>query len=140
MDEIAIDMVDLQFLATRIEGGFDPLGTMIAVPELRGDEHVLPLDRSRLEHLLHGIADGLFIAVAFRTVEVTKSDFEGSTGCLVGRDRIRNQRSESEGGNGTGSVSEGDLRKAKSIERCHAIAPPSWEPGMSPHAFDPLGA
>ena len=113
MDEIAIDMVDLQFPATRVEGGFDPLGAMIAVPELRGDEHVLPLDRSRLEHLLHGIADGLFIAVAFRTVEVTKSHFQRSLGGPFGRERIGNQRSDPEGGKCIGSVSEGDLAKRR---------------------------
>src|SRR6185437_35584 len=80
MDEIAIDMIELESPAARLEGGFDPLRTMIAVPELRGDEHILPLDRPRLEHLLHRIADGLFIAVAFRTIEVTKSHLQCGLG------------------------------------------------------------
>ena len=119
MDEIAIDMVELKSPATRLEGGFDPLGTMIVVPELGGDEHVLALDRPRLEHLLHGIADGLFIAVAFRTIEVTKPHFQGRLGRLSGLEGIRNQRAESQGGHCPGAVGEGDLRIAKSVGRWH---------------------
>jgi hypothetical protein len=64
MDEIAIDIVESGSLATRLEGGVDPLGTMIVIPELRGDEHILPLNHPCLKHLLHRIADRLFIAIA----------------------------------------------------------------------------
>jgi len=35
MDEIAIDIVELESLAARLEGGFDPLRTMIVIPDLR---------------------------------------------------------------------------------------------------------
>ena len=48
VDEIAIDIVDLQPLAARVEGGLDPLGTMVGVPELGGDEDVLPPNGPRL--------------------------------------------------------------------------------------------
>ena len=44
VDEMEIDVVELEFLETGLEGGFGAFRTMIVVPELRGDEHVLPLD------------------------------------------------------------------------------------------------
>jgi hypothetical protein len=42
VDEIEIDVVELESLETGLEGGFDAFRTMIVVPELRGDEHLLP--------------------------------------------------------------------------------------------------
>ena len=90
MDDIAIDIVELQSPAARIEGRLDPLRTMIGVPQLRGNEQVLPLKRSRLERFLNRITNRLFIAVAFRTIEMSKSDFQCRLGRLFGCDRIRN--------------------------------------------------
>ena len=113
--EIAIDGVDLESPAARLEGGFDPLGTMIAVPELRGDEHVLALDRPRLEHLLHRVADGLFVAVAFGAIEVTKPRFQCSLGRLFGRDGIGNQRAEPEGGHRAGCRGRGGSSQSEEL-------------------------
>ena len=48
MDEIAIDLVDLQPPPAGVKCGLDPLGTMVGVPQLRGDEEVLPPNRPRL--------------------------------------------------------------------------------------------
>jgi hypothetical protein len=48
VNEIEIDVVELEFLETGLEGGFDALRTVIVVPELRGDKHILPLDHSLL--------------------------------------------------------------------------------------------
>src|SRR6202022_2157613 len=98
MDEIAIDMIELESLTTRLEGGVDPLRKMIVIPELRGDEHILPLSRPRLKHLLHRIADRLFIAIALRAIEVTKPHFQCGLGCLFGREGIRNRRPNPEAG------------------------------------------
>ena len=80
MDEIEIDVVELESLETGLEGRFDALWTMIGVPELRGDKHILALDLSCLEHLLHRFADLLFISVTFRRVERTKSHFQRRLG------------------------------------------------------------
>src|SRR5580700_11395883 len=55
--------------------------TAVVVPQLHGDKYVLPLNYPCLEHLLHGIPDCFFIAVAFRTIEVTKSHFQCGLGC-----------------------------------------------------------
>src|SRR6476646_7384920 len=50
VDEIEIDEVELEFLETGLEGGFDAFRTMIVVPELRSDKHFLPFDFPGLEH------------------------------------------------------------------------------------------
>src|SRR5271167_12067 len=73
MDEIAIDIVDLQSPAAGVKGGLDPLRTMIGVPQLRGNEDVLPPNRARLERCLHRITNRLFVAISFRTIEMSKS-------------------------------------------------------------------
>ena len=103
---IAIDIVELQPPAARVEGGLDPFGAMIGVPELRGDEQVLPPKRPRLERFLNRIADRFFVAIAFRTIEMAKSDFQCSLGGLPGCERIRDQRAEPDRGDRTGSVGE----------------------------------
>jgi hypothetical protein len=73
MDEIEIEEVELEFLETGLESRFDALETMICVPELRDDKNVLPLDLSRVEHLLHCFADLAFRLVALGSVEQAKS-------------------------------------------------------------------
>jgi hypothetical protein len=99
---------------------------MIVVPQLRGDEHVLPLNRTRPEHLLQCVADRSFIAVSFRAIEVAKPDFQCSLGCLFGRMGVWNQRAEPDERNCTGAVGEGNLHTAKSVGRCHAHIPPLY--------------
>lgn len=71
-------------------------GTMIVVPALGGDKNILPSNRPGGEYLPHRIADGLFIAIALRAVEVSKPQFQGRPGGLLGRQRIRNQCAEAE--------------------------------------------
>ena len=75
MDNITIYIVDLQSPATPVEGGPDPLRTMIRVPYFRCNENVLPLDVPLFEHFLHRLANRLFVVVAFRTIQVSKSHF-----------------------------------------------------------------
>jgi hypothetical protein len=96
---------------------------MIVIPELGSDEHMLPMNRPRLKHLLHRIADRLFIAIALRAIEVTKPDFQCGPGCLFGRKEIRNQSTKPEGMNCTRSFGEGDFCIAKSVQRRHACTP-----------------
>ena len=105
---------------------------MIAVPELGGDEHVLARDCARLEYLLHGLADGLFIAVAFRAIEVAKAHVECSLGCLPGRDGIGNQRAKAQGGHCPRAVDERDLRLTKRVGR-HTRTPPFSQRIRSTH-------
>jgi hypothetical protein len=61
---------------------------MIIVPELRGDKHVLPSNVPRPKHPLHRVADRLFIAIAFSTIEVAKSHFQRRRDRLFGREGI----------------------------------------------------
>ena len=76
MDDIAIDMVELQSTETPFEGRFDPLWTMIGVPQLCGNEQVLSQKRPCREGFLNRLANRRFIAVALRTIEVSKSCFQ----------------------------------------------------------------
>src|SRR5262249_20276243 len=103
---------------------FDAFRTMIVIPELRGDEHLLPLDLPRLEHLLYCFADLLFIAVAFRSVEQAKSGLQCRLGRGSGCHGVRNQCAKAEGGDRTGSVVEGHLRIAKVVALYHCFTPP----------------
>ena len=123
MDEIAIDIIDLQSPTARVEGGFDPLRTMIVIPELRGDEHILPLNPRRLERFLHRIANRCFIAVAFRTIEISKSNFQCGLRSLFGRDRIGDQRAKPDSGDRTRTVGKRNPRIAKRIGGRHARTP-----------------
>ena len=115
MDDIAIDGVDLQPPAARVKGRLDPLGAMIGVPELRGDEDVLPPNRSRPEQCLHRIADRFLIAVAFRAIEMPEACFQRGLRRFLGREGIGDQRAEPDGGDGAGSIVERDPRIAKRI-------------------------
>src|SRR4051794_24319037 len=90
VDEIEIDVVELEFLEAGLEGGFDAFGTMIVIPELRGDKHFLPIYLPCLEHLLHRFADLLFISVAFRRIELAKSCLQRRLGRGSGCHGIRN--------------------------------------------------
>src|SRR5580704_2542680 len=98
--------------------------TAVVVPQLRGDKYVLPLNYPCLAHLLHGIPDCFFIAVAFRTIEVTKSHFQCGLGCLFRGEGIGDQRPKSEGGDRPRSAREGNPGVAKGVEGCHACIPP----------------
>ena len=130
MDEVAINVFELESLAARLEGRFDPVRTMIVVPQLRGDKYVFPLNCPWLDHLLHGVADRLFIAVAFRTVEVSKSHFQCGLGCLLRGEGVGDQRAKSEGGDRARSVREGNPGVAQGVGGCHACFPPSgWALG-----------
>src|SRR5262249_49088286 len=91
-------------------------------------EHVLLSNRARLEDVLHGIADRLFIAIAFGTIEVAKPHFQSRLCCLPSREEIGYQRPESQRRHRTGSVSEGNLRKTKSGGRRHDCPPPLHDP------------
>src|SRR5271165_4497242 len=106
MDQIAIDIVDLQSAAARIERGPDPLWTMIGVPQLRGDEHVLPLNGPRLERFAHRSTHRFFIAVAFCAIEMPETHSQCGLDGLLGLDKIRNQRAKSDGGDRTRSVGQ----------------------------------
>src|SRR5262245_34059781 len=91
MNEVTIDVVEAQSTTAPVECRFDPLWTMIGVPQFRGDEHVLAQNLARPEHVLHGIANRFFIAIAFRAIEMSEPDFQCSLGRLSGRDGIGNE-------------------------------------------------
>ena len=106
MDEIAIDIVELQSSAARVKGGFDLFRTMIGVPQLRGDEDVLPPSRPRLERCLHRITNRFFIAISLRAIEMSKSNFQCGLRSSLGREGIRHQRAKPDRGDRAGSVGE----------------------------------
>ena len=99
MDDVTVDMVKLQPPATRFEGRLDPLWTMIGVPQLCGNEQVLSQKRPRREGFLNRLANRRFIAIALRTIEVSKSCFQCGLGRLFGYERIRNERAKPGSGN-----------------------------------------
>src|ERR1700677_223927 len=106
MDQIAIDIVHLQSAATGIERGPDPLWTMIGVPQLRGEEHVFPPKCPGLECFAHRFTHRFFIAVTLCAIEMSETHSQCSLDGLLGLDRIRNQRAESDNGDRTRSVGE----------------------------------
>src|ERR1700722_14537868 len=125
VDEIAIDGVDFQPPAAGVKGGLHPLRTMIGVPQLCGDEDVLPPNRAHLEDFLHRLANRFFIAVALRAIEMSESHFQGCLRRLFGRDRMRDERAKPDRGQDARSIIKWDLCVAKRIGRLHAHTPSS---------------
>jgi hypothetical protein len=115
VDEIEIDELELEFLETCFESGFDAFRTMIGIPELRDDNHVLPLNLPFLEHFLHRFPDLLFGSVAFRSVEQAKSCFQRRLGRDSGCDGVGNECAKAECRDGTGAIVERYLRIAKVV-------------------------
>lgn len=113
VDQVRIDIIDFQSPATSVEGRLDPLRPVVRIPELRRDEDVLALDRAGRELRLQGLADFLFVAIAFRTVEVPEAHLQGVPGRGPGFGRIGNQRTESERRDGALSVVQGHVRLAQ---------------------------
>src|SRR3954468_23146932 len=101
VDEIAIDIVELESAQTGLEGGFDPLWTMIGIPQLRGDKDVLPLQRSRFEGFTQRVANRLFVSIAFCAVEMSETDRQRGFGGSLGVAKVRDERAETDGGDRT---------------------------------------
>src|ERR1700722_15175304 len=106
VDQVAVGMVDLQSAATRVVRGPDPLGTVIAVPQLRGDEYVLPRNRARVERFTQRITHRLLISVPLCAVEMSIAHFQCSLGGLLGCREIRNQGAEPDDGDRARSMGE----------------------------------
>jgi hypothetical protein len=123
MDDVAIDVVHLQSPTATVECGLNPLGSMIAVPQLSGDEDVLPPNRPSLERRLHSIADRFLIAVTFRTIEMPETHFQRGLGSLSRHDRIGYQRTKPDGGDCARSMGKTNPRIAKRIGGCHVDTP-----------------
>jgi hypothetical protein len=120
VDQVAVGVVDLQSAATRFVGGPDPLGTVIAVPQLRGDEDVLPRNRPRVERFTQRLTDRLLISVPLRAVEMSKAHFQRCRGGLLGRHEIRNQGAEPDDRNRTRSIGERNSRLTERFGCGHA--------------------
>ena len=75
MHEIQINIVQSQFLETRVQGLLDPF--LIRVPQLGRDEEIVSLHRSRCQCLLYPCADFVFVQVASRRVDVSVSYRDG---------------------------------------------------------------
>ena len=95
MDQVEIDVIHLELGTARFECGFDPLRTVIRVPQFRRDEQVFAGERPASDALPYRFAYLFFIAISFGAVEMAESDLErhlGSASCLG---RIGNQRAKS---------------------------------------------
>ncbi len=138
VDNVAVGVVDLEPAAAAVEGGFDAFGTVIRIPEFGGDEDILAPGCAGAVCGLHGVADGLFVAVAFGAVEVAEADFEGGLNGLSGGEGIGDEGAEADGGDGAGAVGEGDSGVAKRVGSCHGHAP--WTPPTRPKAHHDTGS
>ena len=112
VDDIAVDVIDLQPLAARVEGRLDALRPMIGVPQLGRHEQVLAPKLARLERILHRIADRRLVAIALGAIEMPESGLQCGTGRLPGHDWIGNERAESHRRNRPGPIS-GNSRVTK---------------------------
>src|SRR5690242_6182129 len=106
MDQIEIDIIQLELGTARLECGPDPVGTVIRVPQLGGDEEVFAHERPGTDVFLDCFAYLFFIAVPFGTVEMTESNLERRFGCVSCLGRIGNQRAKSQGGHSARSSAE----------------------------------
>src|SRR5271170_5280030 len=70
-------MVQLKTSAACLESRRDPLGTMVVVPQFRGNEYVLPPNLACLQNFLNSNPDHFLISVAFCAVDMAKSYFQG---------------------------------------------------------------
>src|SRR6202012_3136081 len=84
VDEVAVKVVDLQPPEAGVEGGLDPLGAVVGVPEFGGDKEVFARNDAGLERGMNGVADGFFVAVTLGAIEVAEADFDGGAGGLFG--------------------------------------------------------
>jgi len=109
VDQIAVGIVDLKPAKTRFESRPDALRAMIGIPQLRGNEHVLALNRSGREHLTQRITHRFLIAVPLCAIEMSKPDFQCSLGRLLCCGEIRNERAEPDSGHRTLSMGQLNL-------------------------------
>src|SRR5579883_2385865 len=121
MYDIAIDIVHLKTSAACLESRRDSLGAMVCVPQLRGNEQVLPPDVACLQNFLNSNPDLFLISVAFCAVEMAKSYFQRVLNRLF-RDRgiFIEQRAKSNGRHLTNSVYKQKFCIAKCI-MCHTF-------------------
>jgi hypothetical protein len=94
VDHVAVDVLETQPAAAGLERGSDSLGSMIVVPELRGDEQALALKHPDVEGLSHDVADELLVPVPLGAIEVTESRPKRGANGLCRGQRVRDQRSE----------------------------------------------
>src|SRR5215470_614737 len=125
-------MVQLKTSAACLKSRSDPLGTMVVVPQFRGNEYVLPPDLAFLENFLNSIPDHFLISVSFCTIDVPKSYFQRVNDRLCCDRGIfaRERCAESDGRHLTSSVYKGEFCIAKCIV-CHTFPPLSAGASLS---------
>ena len=70
---------------------------MICVPQLCGNEDILPSEHSGHERCLQRYTNRRLIVIPFSAIEVSKSNFQGILRSLRGREKARDQRAEPDG-------------------------------------------
>ena len=123
VDDVAVGVVDLESFATGVEGGFDAFGAVVGVPEFGGDKEVFAPGGAGVVGGLHGFADGFFVAVAFGTIKMAESDFEGALDSLPGDEGVGDEGAEADGGDGAGAVGEGDSGPGEGVGGWHGGVP-----------------
>lgn len=76
VDEVQVEVVEAELSKAVVKGGSDILGSVLRVPELRGDEDVLTLD-ALAESSLEGVGDLLLVAVDLGEINVLVASLEG---------------------------------------------------------------
>jgi hypothetical protein len=121
VNQITVGIVDLKAVETSVEGRSDALRAVIGVSQLGGDEQILSLNRSGVEHLAYRVTHRRLIAVSFCAIEMSKPDSQCSFGGLLGFGKIRNERAKPDSGHRALSMGELNPRIAKCIGCCHRI-------------------
>ena len=80
MDQIQVEVVEAEPLQRLLEGSLGAVLAALLDPQLGGDEQLVPRDAA----VADGPADGLFVAVRLRGVEVAVADGEGIGDGLLG--------------------------------------------------------
>ena len=115
MDEIAVDVVEAAVGQGFLQRRAHPFRAVVGVPQLGGDKDVRPLDRPCCERLQQRISHRVFVAVAFRAIQVSEAHFQCRLGGIDGLHRIRDQGPESGDGDRAGSVVKGNPGASKRV-------------------------
>jgi hypothetical protein len=113
VDQVEIQIVEPESVKTRLECRFDTLGPMIGVPQFRGDKDVFARDSFSGKLRLQRLAYLALVPVSLRTIEVSKSGFQGVSGRGYGYSRIGNQGAETKCGHMAASIVERHFRHSK---------------------------
>jgi hypothetical protein len=83
VNQIKIQILEPQSIQTRLESRFDALKPMIVVPQLCGNKDAFTPNPSSGKSCLQAFTYFTLIPISFRTIEVSKSSFQGVSGRTI---------------------------------------------------------